>query len=284
MGPLVSAAAARLGAAATSTSVERRVRRAARPTAPGFWLPPTVVAADDTDERGLARGGLRPGRRGDAVRRRGRGGRAGQRHRVRPVRLDLHQRPRPRRCGSRAASRPATSASTRHSVGALLDAVRRLQAVRPRPRARPGRARTRSPRRRTSSSPTDRTDPRPQEGTQPWQDASRARSPSSPEAARGIGLATVRRFVEEGARVVIGDIDDARGRGAGRRARRRRRGDVRPRRRDRQGRGRRAVPDRQGHLRLGRHRLQQRRHLARRRTTRSSTPTSTPGAGCRRST
>ena len=27
----------------------------------------------------------------------------------------------------------------------------------------------------------------------------------------GIGLATVRRFVEEGAKVVIGDIDDARG-------------------------------------------------------------------------
>ena len=27
----------------------------------------------------------------------------------------------------------------------------------------------------------------------------------------GIGLATVRRFVEEGARVVIGDIDDAGG-------------------------------------------------------------------------
>ena len=43
----------------------------------------------------------------------------------------------------------------------------------------------------------------------PWQDASRARSPSSPEAAPGIGLATVQRFVEEGAKVVIGDIDDA---------------------------------------------------------------------------
>ena len=32
----------------------------------------------------------------------------------------------------------------------------------------------------------------------------------------GIGLATVRRFVEEGARVVIGDIDDAARHGAGR--------------------------------------------------------------------
>ena len=30
-------------------------------------------------------------------------------------------------------------------------------------------------------------------------------------ACSGIGLATVRRFVEEGARVVLGDIDDARG-------------------------------------------------------------------------
>ena len=28
----------------------------------------------------------------------------------------------------------------------------------------------------------------------------------------GIGLATVRRFLEEGAQVVIGDLDDARGR------------------------------------------------------------------------
>ena len=37
-------------------------------------------------------------------------------------------------------------------LGALLDPVRRLQAVRPRPRARPGRASTRSPRPRTSSS------------------------------------------------------------------------------------------------------------------------------------
>ena len=27
----------------------------------------------------------------------------------------------------------------------------------------------------------------------------------------GIGLATVRRFLEEGAKVVIGDLDDARG-------------------------------------------------------------------------
>ncbi len=51
----------------------------------------------------------------------------------------------------------------------------------------------------------------------------------------GIGLATVNRFVEEGARVVIGDIDDQRGHElvgqlGGERAR-----GVRPRRRDQQG-------------------------------------------------
>ena len=51
----------------------------------------------------LARGGLRAGGRGDAVRRRGARRRAGQRHRVRPVRLDLHPRPRARACASPAA-------------------------------------------------------------------------------------------------------------------------------------------------------------------------------------
>ena len=51
----------------------------------------------------------------------------------------------------------------------------------------------------------------------------------------GIGLATVTRFVEEGARVVIGDIDDERGHALVGRARRRGGRDVRPRRRDEQG-------------------------------------------------
>ena len=78
----------------------------------------------------------------------------------------------------------------------------------------------------------------------------------------GIGLATVNRFVEEGAKVVIGDIDDERGARAGRAAGWRGPRDLRPGRRDRQGAGRRPVPDREGHLRLGRHRVQQRRHLA----------------------
>ena len=69
------------------------------PDGAGCW-----IAAERGDRRrpgdpDLARGGVRPGRRGDAVRRRGRRGRQGQRLRVRPVRLDLHQRPRPRAAG-----------------------------------------------------------------------------------------------------------------------------------------------------------------------------------------
>ena len=86
----------------------------------------------------LARGGVRPGRGGDAVRRRGRRRGQGQRLRVRPVRLDLHQRPRPRAAG-RPRRRGRQPLGQLALVGALLDAVRRLQAVRPRPRARSGR-------------------------------------------------------------------------------------------------------------------------------------------------
>ena len=100
----------------------------------------------------------------------------------------------------------------------------------------------------------------------------------------GIGLATVQRFVEEGARVVIGDIDDERGHAlvgqlGGEEIATYVHVDV-------------TSKDEvdalfalaKEHLRLGRHRVQQRRHLARPTTTRSSTPSSTPGGGCRRST
>ncbi len=76
----------------------------------------------------------------------------------------------------------------------------------------------------------------------------------------GIGLATVQRFVDEGAKVVVGDIDDQRGHELVGQLGGHDVLDLRPRRRHRQGAGRRAVRDRQGHLRLGGHRVQQRRH------------------------
>ena len=61
---------------------------------------------------GLARGGLRAGRGGDAVRRRGGRGRQGQRHGLRAVRVDLDPRRRAAPSAWPVASRPATCRST----------------------------------------------------------------------------------------------------------------------------------------------------------------------------
>ena len=100
----------------------------------------------------------------------------------------------------------------------------------------------------------------------------------------GIGLATVHRFVEEGAKVVVGDIDDERGHAlvgqlGGEDLATYVRVDVTDKDQVDA-----PVPDREGHLRLGRHRVQQRGHLA---AGGRLDPRHRPGRlahGCRRST
>ncbi len=136
MGPLISA-----GQKATVKGFVDEVDVAFAGSAPqgaGYWFAPTVVLADDPQQRIWREEVFGPGRRGDAVRRRGAGRAARQRHRVRVVRLDLH--PRRRAGAARLACRRVRRAERQLAlVGPLLDAVRRLQAVRHRPRARPGR-------------------------------------------------------------------------------------------------------------------------------------------------
>ena len=61
---------------------------------------------------GLPRGGLRPGRGRHAVRHRRRGGGAGQRHAVRPVRAAVHRQPAPRAPAWRTGCGPASSGWT----------------------------------------------------------------------------------------------------------------------------------------------------------------------------
>ena len=86
-----------------------------------------------------ARGGLRPGRGADPVRRRGRGGADRERLGLRALRLDLDARRRAR-AARRARGRDRRAVDQLELVGAALDAVRRLQAERLRPRARHARA------------------------------------------------------------------------------------------------------------------------------------------------
>ena len=208
MGPLISAGQRDVGAAATSTrpSVAFAGIGARRRRASGS--PPTVVLPTTPTSADLARGGLRPGRRGDAVRRRG----ATRSRWPTTPSTACPARSSPAtsagRCGSRARSRPATSASTR----TRRCATGRRSAATSSPASAASSARTRrtrSPRRRTSSSLTEPTRLDLKAGTPHGRTASRARSPSSPAAARASAWRPCSRFVEEGAKVVIGDIDDA---------------------------------------------------------------------------
>ena len=125
--------------------------RGSAPDGPGLLVPADRVLPRVAAPTGSGRGDLRPGRRRAAVRRRGRRHRAGQRHR----RTGCPARSGPAtwagRCGSRAASRPATCRSTR----TRRCATRRRSAASSSPGSAASSAPTRStpsPRPRTSSS------------------------------------------------------------------------------------------------------------------------------------
>ncbi len=113
MGPLVSARQREtVRGYVDGTDGHPAVDVAFRGTAPegaGWWYPPTVVLPGGHRRPGVARGGLRPGRRRPPVRGRGRRGRPRQRHRVRPLRARSGPATSAGRCASPGASRPATS-------------------------------------------------------------------------------------------------------------------------------------------------------------------------------
>ena len=106
-----------LGRPARDGRVVRAGRRAGRDPGQRARRPRLLVPADrpvpgrPRRPRG-ARGDLRPGRRRRAVPRRGRGGRAGQRHDLRPLGLDLDARRRQGAARRARASRPACCRST----------------------------------------------------------------------------------------------------------------------------------------------------------------------------
>ena len=199
MGPLISAGQ-RASVQGYPGRGRRRLRRrcAQRPGLLAAAVGGRGHLAGATD---LARGGLRAGGRRAAVRRRGRGRGVGQRHRVRAVRVDLHQR-----SGARTAGVPGHSGGESERqlplLGPLLDTVRWVQAVGSRPRAGPGcparlhRGEERVLQRRKGTLMAGRVEGRVAVVT---------------GGCSGIGLASVRRLAAEGARVVIGDVDLRRG-------------------------------------------------------------------------
>ena len=251
MGPLISAGAPATSVAAYVPDDAPVAFRGSARQGPGYWFPPTVLTPAAPATAALTAGDLRPGRRGAAVRGRGRRDRAGQRHRLRAVRLDLDRRPRPRAAGV-ARGRGRQPVGQLALVGALLDAVRRATSS---PASAASSARTRS----TAFTETKNVFIAHGGARWPMQAAGRTGSPSSPAAASGIGLATGRRLRAGGR--------DRRGRSTSTPRRRQRW----PTSSERPGRASVDVTspeDNDAHvrrgvrrLRLGRHRLQQRRDL-----------------------
>ena len=136
MGPLISAPRSDRA----SSDLRRRRRRsrsgAAPPTAPASGTRRRCSRRSPTTQRVVQRGDLRPGGVGHALRRRGRGGRRS------PTTAPTGSRDRSGRgtwrgrCGVARRIESGTLSVNSNTLGPLPHALRGLQAVRPRPRAR----------------------------------------------------------------------------------------------------------------------------------------------------
>ena len=172
-----------------------------------------------TERPGLARGGLRPGRRGDAVRRRGRRGRGWPTTPSTACPARSGPATSAGRCGSRAASRPATSSSTRtprcatgRRSAASSSPASAASSARTRRRVHRGEERLHQHGRLTGDDETARHGRTPR----------RTRSPSSPAAARRHRAGDrARGSPRRAPRSSSATSTTTRGRGARRRARRR---------------------------------------------------------------
>ena len=140
---------------ADSTEMGPLISAQHRDTVAGFVDGETLYRGETPDGQGLlvpvhdrrsderrpdrTRGGVRPRRGADPVRRRSGCDPDRERHALRPLRLDLDAERRPRAAGC-ARARHRRAQHQLEQLGARLDAVRRLQAVGLRPRARHARA------------------------------------------------------------------------------------------------------------------------------------------------